>query len=118
MALPPASGRHFRAQRRPGDPTVTNATLKPRPARARPAARWSDVELVEACRRGDPAGWDEMVDRYGRLVHSIARRQGLDDADAQDVFQQVFAIAHRRLGSLRDAARLPSWLFTTALREC
>ncbi|MFG0253196.1 MAG: RNA polymerase sigma factor [Phycisphaerales bacterium JB038] len=59
-----------------------------------------------------------LVDRYARLIYSIARDCGLGSADAEDAFQNVFLALHRRLDSLRDQTRLSSWLITTARREC
>lgn len=77
----------------------------------------TDPALVRACLDGDEAAWETLVERYGRLVLSVARRSGLGDTDADDVFQIVFATLARRLGSLRDQTRLSSWLITTAHRE-
>src|SRR5262245_59842407 len=79
-------------------------------------AHASDSDLVRSCLDGDQRAWDEMVERYGRLVQSIARRQGLGATDAEDVVQQVFAAAHAKLGSLRDPSRLSAWLFSITLR--
>ncbi len=89
-----------------------------RPGQRRPDAAWSDAGLVEACVRGDGRAWNELVERYGRLVYSIPRRYGLSAADAEDVYQEVFTIVHRKLGGLRDPSRLSSWLISTTLREC
>ena len=77
----------------------------------------SDPRLIARCVDGDQAAWDDLVDRYGRLVYSIARRYGLD-ADADDVFQNVFSALFRSLDRLRDKGRLSSWLITTTHREC
>ncbi len=76
-----------------------------------------DAELVTRCLAGREDAWGVLVDRYARLVRSIPRRHGLDDADSDDVTQAVFVRLHRSLGDLRDAARLSSWLITTAHRE-
>ena len=73
---------------------------------------------IEACLRGDKRAWDEIVERYGRLVYSIPRRYGMSDADADEVFQNVFLILFRRLRSLEDRERLSAWLITTTHREC
>jgi RNA polymerase sigma factor (sigma-70 family) len=78
----------------------------------------SDPALVEACLAGHEWAWDELVERYGRLVFSVARRTGLTTEDAEDVVQDVFTIALRRLHGLRDQTRLSSWLITTTYREC
>src|SRR5262249_52941712 len=37
----------------------------------------------------DAAAWGEFVDLYAPLVHGFARRQGLQDADAADLTQDV-----------------------------
>jgi RNA polymerase sigma factor (sigma-70 family) len=81
-------------------------------------AEWSDAELVRACLEGEQRAWSELVVRYGGLVFSITRRRGLSQVDAEDVFQQVFALMHRKLHHLRDVARLPAWLISITLREC
>ncbi len=95
---------------------TTTAAPPPRGDRSRAAGR-TDAEVVQACIKGDQAAWNEMVERYGRLVYSIPRREGLGEADAEDVYQQVFAAMHRKLDSLRDASRLSAWIITTTLRE-
>ncbi|MBA2277832.1 MAG: sigma-70 family RNA polymerase sigma factor [Chloroflexia bacterium] len=78
----------------------------------------SDPELVQACLRGDEQAWAELVERYSRLIYSVARRHGLSPEDSDDVVQVVFTIALRRLEALKDTKRLSSWLITTAYREC
>ena len=78
----------------------------------------SDPKLIRACLAGHADAWNEVVDRYGRLVYSIPKRYGLDDADADDVFQSVFTILYRKLESLEDQTRLSAWLITTTHREC
>lgn len=78
----------------------------------------SDPALIQACLDGDESAWNELVERYGRLVYSIPQRYGLSPSDADDVFQNVFTIVLRRLDSLRDQTRLSAWLITTTHREC
>lgn len=89
----------------------------PLPMPSNTATGERDASIIEACLRGEQAAWDELVGRYSRLVYSIPRRYGLCDADADDVLQSVFLILFRRLGAIRDAARLPAWLIRTAHRE-
>lgn len=77
----------------------------------------TDAQLIAACQAGEQAAWNELVDRFGRLVYSIPRRYGLSEADADDVFAGVWSIAFRRLPHLRDEGKLSSWLITTTHRE-
>ncbi len=70
--------------------------------------------LVGRCRRGDQSAWDELVDRYQRLIFAIPRRAGLTDEQSADVFQEVFLALVQRIEDLEQPAKLRSWLVTTA----
>jgi RNA polymerase sigma factor (sigma-70 family) len=74
----------------------------------------SDAELLQACRRGDETAWDELVDRYQRLISTIPRRAGLSEEQTADVFQEVFLTLFEKLDEIREPDRLRSWLVTTA----
>lgn len=80
-------------------------------------AELEDSELIRRCIDGDERAWNALVDRYQRLVYSVALRCGLNSDDADDVFQIVFTTLFRRLSGLRDQARIGSWLITTTHRE-
>lgn len=77
----------------------------------------SDSHLVTLCLEGHQPAWEELVNRYSRLVYSIALRSGITATDADDVVQNVFVTVLRRLESLRERDRFSSWLITTARRE-
>ncbi len=77
----------------------------------------TDGQLIAACLDGDARAWNELVQRYQRLVYSIALRQGLPAEDAEDVFQAVFVILLGKLDTCRDHKRLASWLTTITRRE-
>ena len=82
------------------------------------AVRQSDPALVERCIDGDESAWHELVERYVRLIYSVALKTGISAADADDVVQNVCLILLRRLPALRDHTRLTAWLVTTTRREC
>jgi RNA polymerase sigma factor (sigma-70 family) len=76
-----------------------------------------DAALVARCQSGEAAAWRALVQRYQRLVYAVARRAGMDEHGAADVFQQVFARLVEHLPRLRDASKLQAWIVTTAKRE-
>jgi len=47
------------------------------------------------------AAWNRLFDLYAGFVYSIARRKGLNDADADDIVQMVFADLARNLPSFQ-----------------
>jgi RNA polymerase sigma-70 factor (ECF subfamily) len=76
-----------------------------------------DAALVAAARSGSDAAFARIVDRYQGPVRSFLRRICINEADADDLAQEVFLSAWTRLRLLKDAARLKSWLFGIAWRQ-
>jgi RNA polymerase sigma factor (sigma-70 family) len=79
----------------------------------------TDSELVARCRAGDQQAWSELVERFSRYVYAISVQAfRLPDADAEDVFQEVFARAYQHLDGLRDDAAVRPWLAQLTRRLC
>ncbi len=74
------------------------------------------VALVSRCLGGDSRAWNQLIDRYSRLVHSVPVRYGLSTAEADDVGQEVFLALAQSLHTIDAPERLPAWLLTTARR--
>jgi RNA polymerase sigma-70 factor (ECF subfamily) len=70
--------------------------------------------------RGDQQAWVEFVDLYAPLVYRFAQKQGLQDADAADLTQEVLRAVARSAGRLEYDPRRGSfrgWLFTVVRNE-
>ena len=79
----------------------------------------TDAQLVGRCRNGEAAAWNELVERFSRYVYAIAvRAYRLPEHDAEDVFQEVFARAYERLGSLRNDDAIRPWLAQLTRNAC
>src|SRR3954468_11715574 len=62
-----------------------------------------DGRLVRAARAGDQGAFSSLYERYGRVVHALLlARVNRDEVD--DLVQDVFLTAWRRLADLRDPA--------------
>ena len=74
----------------------------------------SDEELVERSRRGDDAAFGVIFERYSwpvtGFIFGLVGERGL----AEELAQETFVRAHRRLPSLRDPSLLSTWLFGIA----
>ena len=68
----------------------------------------SDAELVKNCCKGDETAWDELVERYQRLIFAIPRRAGLAEAQASDVFQEVFLTLFEKLDDIEQPEKIRS----------
>jgi RNA polymerase sigma-70 factor (ECF subfamily) len=68
-----------------------------------------DAPLVEAVRRGDRDAFGRLYDLYGPMVHGILlARVPFDEVD--DLVQDVFLLAFKRIQSLREAGAFGGWL--------
>ena len=84
----------------------------------------SDVADLDATRllhraaNGDPAAWQDLVDKYGRLIWSITRDFKLVESDAADVFQTTWMRLIEHIDRIDHPDRVGSWLAATARNEC
>jgi RNA polymerase sigma-70 factor, ECF subfamily len=68
-----------------------------------------DGQLVRLALAGDSGAFDTLYERYARIVHGLLlARVGRDEAD--DLVQDVFLTAWRRLDDLRDPAAFGGWI--------
>ncbi len=70
----------------------------------------SDADLVEVARHGRLESFGILYERYHNPMVALAYAQLGDKHTAEDAAQEVFAIACRDLGSLRDHAKFAAWL--------
>jgi RNA polymerase sigma-70 factor, ECF subfamily len=69
--------------------------------------------VVDAARRGDRSAFAELYRRYARMVHGLLLAS-VSRTDVDDLVQDVFLVAMRRIESLREAAAFPGWLAAIA----
>ncbi|WP_217181935.1 RNA polymerase sigma factor [Streptomyces sp. AC495_CC817] len=74
----------------------------------------TDTELIRLARRGDRGAFSAFFTRHSKAVYLYAWSQLRDDSDAEDVAQEVFVVAWRRLDAIRivESSALP-WLLVT-----
>jgi RNA polymerase sigma-70 factor, ECF subfamily len=67
------------------------------------------AQLVEAARDGDQQAFGQLYHLYGAMVHGILLAR-VPWSEVDDLVQDVFLLAFRRLPSLRDCAAFGGWL--------
>lgn len=80
---------------------------------------WSpaaDVPLVRAAQQGDAAAFDALYRRHARLVHAVLLGRA-PRPDVEDLVQDVFLAAWRRLDTLRDPTAFAGWLMAIARHQ-
>jgi RNA polymerase sigma-70 factor, ECF subfamily len=78
------------------------------------ATMTTDAELVTAALAGSQAAYHELVLRFERPVFSLVARMVHDAATAEDLAQEIFVKAFRRLGTYDPGRKFSSWLFKIA----
>jgi RNA polymerase sigma factor (sigma-70 family) len=76
-----------------------------------------DEWLVQGCLQGDSRAWEQLIDKYKRLIYSIPIKYGASSEDAADVFQAVCIEVLNSLPQLKSAQSLRSWLITLTIRQ-
>ncbi len=78
----------------------------------------ADEQLVSQTLAGDRDAFGVLVHKYQDMVFAYAFQKVRNEADAQDVTQEVFLRAYRNLYALRHPHRFRSWLYTIMSNEC
>ena len=78
----------------------------------------SDARLVARARGGDARAFEDLVRRHLRAAHAVALGVLGNPADAEDLLQDVFLAAHRKLDSFRGESALGTWLYRLATNLC
>ncbi len=68
-----------------------------------------DAELARAARHGNRAAFGRLYDRYARMVHGILLAR-VPPGEVDDLAQDVFLLALRRIADLRDDGAFGGWL--------
>lgn len=84
----------------------------------RPASRAEDLALVERCRRGDLGAFEELYRAHAGKLYSVACRIVGSASDAEDLLQEIFLSAHRKLDGFRGDSALGTWLYRLATNHC
>ena len=74
-----------------------------------------DIPVQTSTQESDrTAEFTKFMRTYQNMVFSTAARLSGNDAQAEDIAQEVFLRAHRKFDELRDNPRAPGWLKTVA----
>lgn len=66
--------------------------------------------LVHLLQKNDEAAFNELYNRYHRLVYYIAFQLTKNHADAEEIVQETFFQVQRSIDSLKDPAQFKAWI--------
>jgi RNA polymerase sigma-70 factor, ECF subfamily len=97
---------------------TSKVTGRPAPAGAPRGSRADDMALVERCRAGDLGAFEELYRAHAGKLFSLATRMLGNPSDAEDLLQEIFLSAHRKLEGFRGESALGTWLYRLATNHC
>ena len=78
----------------------------------------TEAEAVAAAQAGEPTGFDFLYRTHQLAVLRFCRRIVRDQADPEELAQNVFLAVQRKIGQFRGHAAFQTWLFAIARNEC
>ncbi len=82
------------------------------------SSTWPSERVVTAAQQGDERAIALLVSGSHAHVRRFARTLCSTPEDAEDAAQEALVVLYRKIGTLRVAAALASWLFQIVRREC
>jgi RNA polymerase sigma-70 factor (ECF subfamily) len=73
---------------------------------------------VKRVREGEASAFRVLVERYEGMVYDLTRQYATSGEDAEDLAQDAFMRAYRRIDALRNPDRFASWLYGITLNRC
>jgi RNA polymerase sigma factor (sigma-70 family) len=80
--------------------------------------RTEDGHIIFKCLEGDPAAFGLLVDKYKGSIFALAYAKLNNFHDAEDVTQEVFIKAFRKLKSLKNRDNFLAWLYAITSNLC
>lgn len=77
-----------------------------------------DADLIQAVRAGRIESFEPLVRKYSPRLFATARRYARREDEVEDIVQEVWTKAYRKLGTFRGEAPFEHWLMRLAVRTC
>ncbi len=78
----------------------------------------NDVELIRSILLGDDSAFSDLVNKYQKSVHALAWRKVGDFQVAEEIAQDAFLQAYKKLATLKNANQFAGWLYVITNNLC
>jgi RNA polymerase sigma-70 factor (ECF subfamily) len=77
----------------------------------------ADLALVARCRANEPGAFEQVYRTHAPRLFGLASRL-VGRTEAEDLLQEIFLTAHRKLDQFKGESTLSTWLFRLATNLC
>ena len=94
--------------------------LRQRPPIPFPSKQLTDepADLVARCQAGDVEAFGTLYRNHAPRIYALASRMAGSPDEGEDLLQEIFLQAFRKLGSFKGEAAIGTWLYRLALNHC
>ena len=75
-------------------------------------------DLIARCQEGDVEAFELLYRQHAARLYTLACRMAGSPEDGEDLLQEIFLQAHRKLGSFKGDSAIGTWLYRLALNHC
>ena len=75
-------------------------------------------DLVSRCQAGDVDAFSELYARHSPRIFSLAARMAGSPETGEDLLQEIFLQAYRKIGGFKGDSAVGTWLYRLALNHC
>lgn len=75
-------------------------------------------EVIELCKKGNPKAQFRLYQLYAKAMYNICYRMMNNQAEAEDMLQEAFTDAFKKLSSFRYESNFGSWLKKIVINKC
>ena len=76
------------------------------------------TELVARCQAGDAEAFETLYRHHASRIYTLASRMAGSPEDGEDLLQEIFLQAYRKIASFKGDAAIGTWLYRLALNHC
>ena len=77
-----------------------------------------EEKLIERCKHGDVRAFEDIYNKYGSKLYGMCLRMSGNEADAEELMQEVFVILLSKINAFRGDARFSTWLYRITVNTC
>jgi RNA polymerase sigma-70 factor, ECF subfamily len=77
-----------------------------------------DEDLVRRVRAGDVEAFETLYRQHAARIYTLACRIAGSPEDGEDLVQEIFLQAYRKLGTYKGDSALGTWLYRLAVNHC
>ena len=77
-----------------------------------------ETDIVARCQRGEKEAFRWVVQKYQRMVFSLALKMLCDEEEAKDMVQETMIKVWQNMGEYDQQKSFTTWIYTIAVRLC